>query len=131
MDAAHKLGASIVNKGKIKKCKKKRINPNDYSGCKKYLVQVYLLIRFMISNSDELMDTDTQRLYNFEPENDRVNKFTKYIKKITFFVLAFVSSLWVIITNIGELGNIKVQEVHFSNKVELKYEMNSNLIPVH
>ena len=95
-----KLRKSLVNNGKIKSVKRKKIKSQDYTGCLRILVRIYEVIRFFISNSDSLMDTDTQRLYTFEPENEKVNTCTKYIKKIVFIVLAFVGSIYVISTNV-------------------------------
>ena len=91
----------------MKKPPKKRITPDDFEGLKKVIVSIYVVIRFFISNSDSLMDTNTQRLYTFEPENDKVNKCVKYIKKIIFFSVALFVSTYVVFTNVHLLGETK------------------------
>ena len=72
--ALTKLRTSLVNNGKIKPVKKKKLNAKDYTGCLRILINIYQAIRFSLSNSDNLMSTDTQTLFKFEPENDKVNK---------------------------------------------------------
>ena len=49
----------MVNSGVVKQEPKKKLDPDDYTGCAKFFVTIYFVIKFFISNSDTLMDTDT------------------------------------------------------------------------
>ena len=58
-EAIKKLALSMVNSGVVKQEPKKKLDPDDYTGCAKFFVTIYFVIKFFISNSDTLMDTDT------------------------------------------------------------------------
>lgn len=60
-----------------------------------------------------------------------MNKCAKHLKNITFVIFATISAIYVIVSNVRNIDQLKSQSLIFNKLVKVEYQMNSRLLPLH